>query len=549
MIKGAARCLLLAVIASVLAPAAASAHATIVETTPTDTAVVRSAPRQVQMRWSESVDLGPHSIQLLDATGGKLKTPPATRGRGGASTAVLTLPPGLRNGTYVVAWRVVSADSHPVSGAFSFSVGAASAVVTSAPGQSSAAVTTADAIARAIAFAGLALTLGGACLLLLLWPEGGASARGRRLLWGGIGALVAGTVVVLLLQGPYATGGSLWGIFTPSLLSFSLSTRFGFALLARLALTVAFATLVWLALRRGTRDRALVAGAGACVVGLIATWTLTDHSRTGVQTWLGVPVASLHLLAMALWFGGLAVLLVCVLGRTTALHVSLVPVVPRFSRLALACFVVLGTSGVYLSWRQVGTLPALPATAFGRLLLIKSGIVVAIVGLAYFSRRAVGRGGSDADLARHLRRSVGGEAVLGVAVLGLTAVLVNTAPARVSYGPPLDVTVATNAGSKSGLALGRVQLKLDSTKQGESVADVYLVARNGSLFPAPELTARLIPAKGGVGPLRPAFAAAEPGHFVATRLAMPFAGHWTLRLEVRTSEIDESDVDIPVQIR
>ncbi len=59
----------------------------------------------------------------------------------------------------------------------------------------------------------------------------------------------------------------------------------------------------------------MTVAAGACVLGILATWTLTDHSRTGVQTWLGVPAATVHLLAMALWFGGLALLLVCVLGR------------------------------------------------------------------------------------------------------------------------------------------------------------------------------------------------------------------------------------------
>jgi copper transport protein len=549
MIKGVARCLALAMAGACLAPAAAAAHATIVATTPTDTSVVRSEPHQVTMRFSESVDLGPHSVQLLDASGAAIKTPAARHGAG-ASTVVLTLPPGLRDGTYVIAWRVTSADSHPVSGAFSFSIGAASAVVVRAPGQSSRPVEIADAISRGVAFAGLALTLGGACLLFLLWPEGAASRRGRRLLWTGVGALLAGTVAVLLLQGPYASGGSLSKLFSPSLLSFSLSTRFGVALLVRIALTVAFAALIARALRRGKPDRALVRAAVVCSAGLIATWTLTDHSRTGVQTWLGVPAASVHLLAMSLWFGGLALLAVCVLGRAaTAQHVSLIPVVPRFSRLALGCFVALGVTGVYLSYRQVGSLPALPATRFGVLLLVKSAIVVVIVALAYLSRRAVGRGGPDADLARRLRRSVTGEAFLGVAVLGVTATLVNTSPSRVSYGPPLDVTVAAPGAPGSPLDLARVQFHMNSTKQGENLADVYLIARNGSLYAPQELTARLIPPRRDVGALRPTFAAAEPGHFVATQLAVPFAGRWILRLEIRTSDIDERDVDIPMKIR
>jgi copper transport protein len=214
--------------------------------------------------------------------------------------------------------------------------------------------------------------------------------------------------------------------------------------------------------------------------------------------------------------------------------------VPRFSRMALGCFAVLGASGLYLSWRQVGGLGALPSTDFGKLLIAKAAIVLAIVGLAALSRRALRRGGDH--LGRLLRRSVAGEAFLGVAVLGVTATLVNTAPARVSYVDPVDVTVSGPAGA-------RVQVKLSPAKQGRNVMDVYLVRRNGSLLVVPELTARLLAPDAGTGPLKVELAAAEPGHYVADRLSVPFAGRWTLRLQIRTSEIDEDDVDVPVRIR
>src|SRR5262249_45971707 len=155
-----------------------------------------------------------------------------------------------------------------------------------------------------------------------------------------------------------------------------------------------------------------------------------------------------------------------VLGRA---DVSLEPVVPRFSRVAFPCFIVLGLSGLYLAWRQVGTFPALPKTDFGKLLLLKSGIVAAIVLLAWFSRRAVPRGFGG------LRASVAGEAFLGVAALGVTATLVNTAPARVSYVDPVHTTVAGPAGT-------RVQVGVTPAKQGPNVLDVYLVKRGGMLL-------------------------------------------------------------------
>lgn len=530
MTRRIARWALAAMLAAALAPASAFAHATIVSTTPADTSVVKTAPRAVTMKWSEAVDLGEHAVKLLDATGKEIKTPPARHGPGGASTAVLQLPPGLKDGTYVIAWRVVSSDSHPVSGAFSFSIGSPSAVLFAAEGSSSEVVRLFDAVGRGVAFLGLAVAIGGGFLLLVLWPEGGSSERARRLLWAGIVAVVVGSLFVLLLQGPYASGGSVSGIWNPSLWSFSLSTRFGRALVVRIVLGVVFAVLVALALRR--RGGLVLGAAAVCGFGLVLTWTLTDHSRTGVQTWLGVPVASVHLSAMALWFGGLLLLLACVLGRA---DMSLEPVVPRFSRFALPCFAVLGVSGLYLAWRQVGTFPALPQTDFGKLLLLKAGIVAAIVGLAYMSRRAVSRGFGG------LRTSVAGEAFLGVAALGVTATLVNTAPARVSYIDPVSTTVAGPAGT-------RVEVSVNPAKQGPNVLDVYLVKRNGMLLVVPELSARLIP-PGSPGALNVPLGTAEPGHYVASRMSVPYPGKWKLRLQIRTSDIDERDVEIPVRVR
>ena len=523
-----ARGLVVAVVWMAVAAPLAFAHATLVRASPTDGVVLKAQPTVAQLRFNEPVDLGPGSVRLLDANGGAIKTGKATHVGGDQTTAVLKLPPGLKQGTYVVAWRVTSADSHPVSGAFSFSVGQASSFVdASEPGRSGPVVRAADGIFRALAFIGFSLTVGGAFVLLAL--SGEVSRRGQRVLQVGIGVLLAGTVLVLLLQGPYASGGSLLDAFKPSLLSFSVSTHFGQALVVRLLLALLLAGLLGQILREG-RSRGLLVGAAVCVLAMLLTWTLTDHSRTGVQVWLGIPAATLHLLAMALWLGGLAMIAV---GAVPDAGIA------RFSRLALGCFAVLGVTGVYLAYRQSGELGALPATGFGRLLLIKSGVVVVIVGLAYLSRQAVARG----RFAGRLRRTVAAEAVLGVGVLGLTAGLVNAAPARVAYAPPLNLTVA-------GVAGGKVQLHVAPAKQGENVADIYLVQKNGSLLVPPEVTARLKPPKGqDLGALPVDLTAAEPGHYVATAMSVPNPGRWTLALNIRTTDIDEDEINLPLHIR
>jgi copper transport protein len=400
-----------------------------------------------------------------------------------------------------------------VSGAFTFSIGEPSQVLFEADGSSDATVRTLDAVGRGLAFFGLALALGGAVVVFALWPAGTAPAPARRLVWSGVGLLLAGSLMVLLMQGPYASGGSLADVF--STLPSTLDTRFGHALVARLVLTVAFLVL----LVRGRRVPAAV-----CGVALLFTWTLVDHSRTGAQIWLGVPAASVHLLAMALWFGGLLVVLVRAHDAPIA----------RFSRLAGACWAVLAVSGVYLAYRQTGELGALPETLFGRLVLVKTAVAIGVLALAYSSRRALRR-------STNLRFSVAGESLLGVAMLAVTAVLVNAEPARVAYVDPVDTTLT--AGGMS------VELKINPAKQGENVADVYLLRRDGALQRVPEVTARLVPEDRGAAGVDVAFRAAEPGHFVASPMTVPYAGEWTLRLLIRTTEFDQTDLKVPVKIR
>ena len=128
-------------------------------------------------------------------------------------------------------------------------------------------------------------------------------------------------------------------------------------------------------------------------------------------------------------------------------------------------------------------------------------------------------------------------------VLGVTATLVNAEPARVGYAPPLDVTVPGPQG-------GRVQVHMEPAKQGENVVDIYLLAKDGGLIVPPEVTARLAPPEGeDVGVLPIELAAAEPGHYVAPRMTVPFPGRWTIELAVRTSDIDEDVYRVPVRIR
>ena len=528
--------------AMVLGTPAAYAHAELEATSPVDEAVLSSAPHQVELRFSERVILPRRSIQLLDASGHPVGIGAPGHPSGRDDVVAATLTQVLPQGTYVVAWRVVSDDAHVVSGAFEFSVGAPSPAVTVVAGHPSRVTPALNTIGQTVAFVGMAVTIGGAVLIGALWPGGSAPRRGRRTVWVGLFGLGTGTLVVLLAQYPYSTGGAFTTAFSATALRTTLSARIGEALVARLAITLALAVAFALVLR--TRPRPLPGALiGAWVAGAIAvtaTWTLADHSHTGMQAALAVPVACVHLLAVSLWLGGLITLAVCVTGAPSDDQRD--QALARFSRLALACFTVIVLTGLYQSWREVGTLGALSGTEFGRLLLIKLGGVLVILTVAWQARRFVHR----AAIPRGVRGLVAVEATLGVAVLVVTTLLVNAAPARGSYAPAVHAKVGVPATAQPATRLdgGHVEIRLSPARQGVNVADVYLVARDGTLVTAAGVTAQLAPGRGeGSQPI--AISPAEPGHYVASQVSIPYSGKWVLRLYVRTS----GSRDVPVQIR
>ena len=193
----------------------AFAHAELTGSSPLGGAQLTDPPKEISVTFGESVDFGPGAIRLFDAGGRQLETGAATH-PGGDGHSITAKTPSLPTGTYVVAWRAVSADAHPVQGAFTFRVGDAPAVDTRslairvlAASGASTAVGLLYGLARVLVFAGLALLIGGAVAALHVWPGALGHTRTRLLLWAALGALIIGTIASIGLQGVYARGGAL----------------------------------------------------------------------------------------------------------------------------------------------------------------------------------------------------------------------------------------------------------------------------------------------------------------------------------------------------
>ncbi|MGW2953617.1 copper resistance CopC/CopD family protein [Streptomyces eurythermus] len=531
----------------------ADAHAVLTGSTPVRGAVVADAPSRVVLTFTEEIALTSDAVRVLDPAGRRVDDARPVEA-GGGSYAV-GLRGRLPRGTYTVAYRVVSADSHPVAGAFTFSVGAPSATsagaVPAVRDPDSGPVGWAYATARFGAYAGMVLLTGAACFLVVCWPQGRDRNLLRRTVAAGWTALLACTLALLVLRGAYTGSGDLGEVTDATRLGEVWGTRTGVLFGVRLGLLAAGAVMwIWWQRTAATgATRVALVGGSLLEAALAWTWAGAEHASAGPQTAVAVPVDVVHLLAAGTWIGGLCLL------TTALMRLDSVPAeaVARFSRVALVSVGVLVATGLYQSWRQVGSLPALTETRFGLLLLAKSAGVALLLCLGYVSRRRTARLGNGQVSVRTLRRWVATEAVLGVAILAVTTVLTTTKPARSEQAAttsPAVAVVSVEASFDSGGpgGQGKADIVVDPGRVGANAVHVTVTDPSGTLLDVPEIRAALT-SSGGIGPLPVPLRRASEGHWTVSGFQVPTPGTWELALTVRTSDIDQITLRRPLDVR
>lgn len=401
-----------AIIGAVLVGSAApaSAHAILESTDPPSGAAFDVPPRAITLHYDESVQASLGSVRVFDAQGHLNDTARPIHPGGDGKTIRVELP-HLAQGSYVVTWRVISADAHPVRGAFTFRVGAANENVDSltqrllsAQGGSTT-VGVLYAVARFAIFASLVLLVGAATFLAIVWPDGRRVALATRLVWGAWWGALVSTVLGFALQGTYGAALPLTDALKPDVWSDVWHARYGKVAVARVVLLVLVLPLLRVLLARRDRDQHDASApaslpswwppvAALVALGLVFTPGLAGHASTGRWVPLALPADALHVGAVSVWLGGLVVLALALLRYTDA--DTLAATVQRFSRIALVAVIVIVVSGAFQAVRQVGTLNALTSTDYGRLLLAKLVAFAGLVVVAAFSRDIVNR---------HYRRS------------------------------------------------------------------------------------------------------------------------------------------------
>jgi copper transport protein len=416
---------LAAVLLALAVPAAASAHARLVGSKPADGAVLATPPGDVRLLFDDEIRPAGGDL-AVDSRGRSVLAGPAHRLAGNNRALVVPLRPGLPRGSYTVRWRIVSNDGHLISGVLAFAVGTGSPrpvpTLSAGGGTSGTAV-----FLRLLFFVGV-LVGGGAALTARLL---GAGQRLRAFVLGAALALVAAGGFGLLALEPAAD-----------------ATRFGrvteaAAVVGAVGAAAAIGSLLLPAL-------GVVAAALAALV-LVAP-TLAGHALDPHHLRGLIALADFaHVLGAAVWIGGLVLL--SLVRTPQALR--------RFPPVAVASIAVLGAAAIPRALAAFPSLSSVVDTSYGRAVLVKTGLLIVVLAVAWSNRRRLARAGFV------------GELVVLAGIVGTVAVLTDLRPPA-RGGAAVAAPAPPHAPPKDALVLARqdddVAIALAASPRGRRIA-------------------------------------------------------------------------------
>lgn len=525
-------------------PRLAAAHAMLIDTAPRDGAVLQKMPDALTLRFNEPVS--PITVRLFGPHGGTIALPVAPRAAD--QEIIQPLPSNLPSGAYLVSFRVVSADAHPIGGSFMFTVGAADASTSLSRGDEARRADWWQFAAMMNRFVGLLALLtaagGGLCLALVFHgkaPPG--SPIMRQILFGGAVAIAASIVALGL------TGGWMMAAPAASLLD-SATWRLGGATPIGWRAGVSILGLLLLAAGLARPQRAW--GWCLCVIGpLIATSSiaLSGHAAALDPSWPTQAALALHAAAAAFWIGSLVPL------RAVVRHMpscDAARTLRRFSSLAIPAVMLLALAGAGMAIAQIRTFDALLGTAYGWILLFKLGFVAMMLVLAARNRRrltpmlAAGHAAAVQALQATIRTEFG----LAAVVLLLTAILAHTAPGMPApknhHGlheaePAVAITVESRG--------RRLALSVTPASVGANRIEGHVTGAGGAPIHPLEGYVEFALPEAGIEPLRWKARVTDDGAVQLDSVSLPRAGLWQVRLEALISDFEKAVFITAIPIR
>jgi copper transport protein len=584
--------------AALTTAAPAFAHATLQETEPARGSTVKVQPQAIVFHFSERVEMNFSAVHVYDATGKVVDSGEAVHPNDVGSDVSIGLKPKVAQGTYTATYRVISADGHPVSGGFVFSIGKAGAapaltVAQLAGGNDVGSGTTiAFGIARAVQYGAIAIAIGALAFILLPWIGGLRAVAGAGPEWQSASeaflarsrlpflvAVVAGVVsgiAGIVLQGQTAVGGSVLDAMDPSVVQGVLETHFGFIWGIRVLVWLGLggtlllvysreelpvmrpATLsaAGLALSRGFGTRPQLAVLLLLLGFLGISPALSGHANAQDPTAILLPSTAAHVIAISVWIGGLVMLLFVLPSATRLLELPdrgrlLAGVLSRFSTMAGACVAVVLLTGIAQSLVYVRNLDNLLHTEYGQILLAKILLFVGLMALGGYNRQfsvprlnkiAAGHE-SPGRAGVMLRRALRGEVLLVAVVLGVTGALAGFAPATAAEETSGPFATTEMIGP------AQIQLTVDPAQVGTNLMHIYLLepTTGAQWDEAKEVRVKLVNSDEQIE-LGVESRKGGPGHYIVDGAVFSTGGTWEVQIAARVSEFDEyaKTIEVPI---
>ncbi len=508
-----------------------AAHATLRSSEPTANSFLQRAPGAIVLNFTEPIDSRSSYIQVLDGTGNVVETPVASVD----GVVMTTTLPALGPGIYNVIWENVSRiDGHAIAGSYPFTVLNPDGTV---PDQTNAfgGISTdpdppplADGIVvRLLSLVGLTMVAAGA-LLTLLWRESPANIK-RGLFWtvyAGVGVLAVGTLLNLqTIRDAYSGVGLRDLVFeTPS----------GGYWLTRFGLVLFFAAVGSFLLEAPKRSAAGVLG-GVAVY--LWAFTATSHAAAaGSGSAWARGIDFVHGAAAVTWIG--AVIGIAVAARLGRRDLKWASVMPRFGLLASAMVFLLLATGFLATFVQVDEVAKLWETRYGVILLVKVGLMLPLLAVAFYNAR-IGKARLVAAAPGEPRKFLMfafAEVVLGMLVFGAAAALTQTTNSR-SVTLEAESRVFDMTSTFGDLA---IRLNIDPNQTGLNTYRVDLADQAGGPVSADRvrLTFRYqddaaIPASSLT------LTSGGEGAHVGQGPFMTLEGRWRVEVEIRRPSLDD----------
>ncbi|MCA3263914.1 MAG: copper resistance protein CopC [Telmatospirillum sp.] len=497
---------------------AALAHAVLLGTSPADGTALAQSPPRIVFAFNETVV--PADVRIVDANGTLHAGPTGAEVKDG--TVTLTLASPLPPGQYVAAYRVASADTHPIAGAIRFSVGETAPDISATVENVDNAErwTALSVIVRFVRDAGLCVGIGGAFFVLLVAPASTALAPIRLALAAAALASLAGAIVA---------GARLTAPTSLLSLSFWQTTLSLSAAAAAAAILLGILTS-WMGLRKASKPLAVV----GLVLAALGT-ALTGHAATGG---LDARLAqTAHSLAAFAWLGALIPLLyLAQTGPASAAEIA----ARRFSALALALVPVALAGSIVLVVARVPL--ELAGSAYGVLALAKTVLLGGLLAIAAQNRwRLVPKLAADAAARTHFVRNMRIDIVLAAALLAVTAQLSHTPPpshgALHAHGPAAGISVA----------LMREGHQLTLAIDGPNF-DLYLARPDLAAFDPLETVLEISQPALGIEALKLPLQRLEPGHYRANASGIAARGRWQLRIEALVTDFKKIVFETEIEL-